>query len=113
MKLSTEDHWRLKHIMEAIADIEECLTRNPREDKIAQLALERLIGNIGEMCRTVSDGLKSAYPDIPWAQIRGMRNTVIHEYHKIKRERVWDVAEHKIPALKDWIKGIIEAGESK
>jgi uncharacterized protein with HEPN domain len=111
MKLSQNDYWRLTHILEAIADVEECLARNPREDKITQLALERLIGNIGEMCRTVSEELKAAYPDIPWAQIKGMRNTVIHEYHKIKKERIVDVAEHKIPALKDWIRGIIETSK--
>jgi uncharacterized protein with HEPN domain len=112
MKLSDDDLWRLHHVLATIADIEECLARNPREDKIVYIALERLVGNIGEACRTVSAELKAAYPDIPWARINGMRNAVIHEYHKVKKERVWDVAEHKIPALKDWITGIIEAHKS-
>ncbi len=108
MKLSEEDIWRLTHIEQFIANVEECLRRGPKEDEIVQAALERFIGNIGEACRAVSEDLKNAYPDIPWNRIVSMRNAVVHEYYKIKRERVWDVAEHKIPALKDWIKGIME-----
>lgn len=111
MRLPETDLWRLKHVLLAIADVEECLRRGTRGDRIVQAALERFVANIGEMCRGVSDALKVAYPHIPWADIVAMRNFLVHEYHKVKTETIWDVAEHKIPALKDWVKAIIEAHE--
>lgn len=110
MKLSADDLWRLNHMLLAIADIEECVKKR-HLDPLIQYALEKLITNIGEMARSVSPTLKQQYADIPWPNIVAMRNMLVHEYHKIDKETVWPVAEHKIPALKDWIIGIIEAHE--
>lgn len=108
MKLSDVNIWRLNHILQAIADVEMCVSKKDLNDKILHAALQKFIQNIGEMCRGASKTLQDTYPDIPWRDIIAMRNILVHEYYKIEKETLWDVAEHKIPVLKNWIMGILE-----
>ncbi len=102
------DAVRLQHILDEIAEIEHILALQDR-GVLAEAALERKYIIIGEACRAVSDAMKAHYPQIPWTDIIAMRNILVHEYYKVTKETLWDVAEHKIPALKDWTRGIIEA----
>jgi len=107
MTLSEADIWRLNHMLEAIAHIEVCVSQKESADKFMETALEKFIQNIGEMAKGVSLEIRLLYSEVPWSNIIGMRNILVHEYYKIKNERIWDVAEHKIPALKNWIEGIL------
>lgn len=103
------DAVRLQHILDEIAEIEHILTLQDRGG-LAEAALERKYIIIGEACRAISEAMKSQYPQIPWTDIIAMRNILVHE---VTKETLWGVAEHKIPALKDWVTGIIEAAEKK
>lgn len=107
MKLSETDRWRLRHILQAIEQVEDCVRRRNDADPLIQAATERFVQNIGEMCRGASEELKVAYPEVPWANIVGMRNILVHEYYLVNKETLWNVAEHKLPALKDWVSGIL------
>ncbi len=98
---------KLQHIFEAIEGINQLLESGLRND-IGEKALERYFEIIGEACRGVSENIRNKYPEIPWANIISLRNFISHEYDKVKIETLWDIAQHKIPALKDWIKGILE-----
>ncbi len=98
---------RLKHIFDEIAEIEDILRENNRS-KIFESALERKYTIIGEACRAISQEMKDKYKKVPWNNIISMRNVLVHEYYKVEKETLWDVAEHKIPALKDWIQGILD-----
>ena len=49
------------------------------------------IGQIGEHVRNLSDDMKSELSDIPWRQIRDMRNRLIHNYDEIRTDMVWGV----------------------
>lgn len=102
------DRERLTHVLEAIAGIETLLKLDERND-IHEKAMERYFEIIGEACRAVSKSLRADYPQVPWTNIIALRNVISHEYEKIDVKTLWDVAEHKIPALKHWIEGIIEA----
>ena len=73
-----------------------------------EAALERKYTIIGESCRAVSANMRIKYPEIPWSDIIAMRNILVHEYYKVEKETLWEIAEHKIPPLKDWITGILE-----
>lgn len=98
---------RLNHILDCCTKITNYTVGSDKDEK-TQEAIERNLTIIGEACRVVSDELKSQYPLIPWSEIRGMRNILVHEYYITEKETIWDVAEHKIPALKSWIEGILE-----
>ena len=63
---------------------------------------------IGELSRGLSDSFKELHSNIPWKQIRGMRNVVVHKYGDIDLDTLWDVLMHDIPKLHDACKKIYE-----
>ncbi|MCK6454197.1 MAG: DUF86 domain-containing protein [Alphaproteobacteria bacterium] len=68
-------------------------------DRMLLLALERAIEIIGETASKVSDRTREGAPSIPWPQIAGMRNRLIHAYFDIDRNILWKTVTEEIPAL--------------
>ena len=68
-------------------------------DRRTQLAVERSLEIIGEAAGRVSALFCDAHPEIPWRQIIGQRNVLIHEYGEIKQERIWKVVKENVPQL--------------
>ncbi len=68
-------------------------------DEVMQHAVMRLIQIIGEAARKVSPEFQEAHPEIPWTQIIGMRNRLVHEYFRVVTEIVWEVVARDLPAL--------------
>jgi len=68
-------------------------------DRRTQLAVERSLEIIGEAAGKVSNLFRNAHPEIPWRQIIGQRNVLIHEYGEIKQERIWKTISEDIPQL--------------
>ena len=62
-------------------------------------AVARNLEIIGEAVRQLSDEFKGAHPDIPWNQIGGMRNRIVHEYFGLDLEIIWQVIQHDLPGL--------------
>ncbi|MEK6747070.1 MAG: HepT-like ribonuclease domain-containing protein [Pseudomonadota bacterium] len=98
---------KLEDTLKAIAGMERLLASELR-DEFAEKALERYFEIIGEACRGISKNIRDKYPYIPWSNIIALRNIISHEYDKIEITTLWEIAEHKIPALKDWIQGILD-----
>ncbi len=68
-------------------------------DEDLQLAPTHLIQIVGEAASRASEGLRAAYPDLPWAQIIGMRHRIVHDYLRVRAEVVWETATGDIPPL--------------
>jgi len=68
------------------------------QDKVTRLALLHLVQTIGEAAKRVSAAQQAATA-IPWAEIRGMRNRIIHDYANINYEILWDTVTLHIPPL--------------
>jgi len=68
-------------------------------DENLRLALTHLIQVIGEAARQVSREFSNTCPEIPWADIIGMRNKVVHDYLGINEDIVWEVATKDLPRL--------------
>lgn len=68
-------------------------------DRTLRLALERLIEIIGEAAKRVPPDTRAAYPAIPWADIVGMRNKLVHDYLEVDPEQVWQVVTGDLPGL--------------
>jgi uncharacterized protein with HEPN domain len=68
-------------------------------DKKARAAVERQIITMGEAARLVSHELKQSHPEIPWRDIIGTRNVLVHEYSEVKIEIIWLLATRRIPEL--------------
>ena len=76
-------------------------------DRKTQLAVERSLEIIGEAAGRVSTWFRDAHPKIPWRQIIGQRNVLIHEYGEIKQERIWKVVREDIPKLTEFLKQFV------
>ena len=68
-------------------------------DGTTQDAVIRQIGIVGEAASKLSTDFRAKYPTIPWIQIIGMRNVVVHQYWEVKLEVVWEAATRDVPAL--------------
>ncbi len=62
-------------------------------------AVIRNIGVIGEAAKQLPEDFKAAHPEIPWHQVAGMRNRLIHDYAGVDLEIVWQVASAALPAM--------------
>lgn len=69
-----------------------------------------IIEIIGEAANKVSASLRDAEPEIPWRDIVGMRNRLIHAYFDIEPEFVWETVSRDLPTLVLQVRGILERG---
>jgi uncharacterized protein with HEPN domain len=76
-------------------------------DRRTQLAVERSLEIIGEAAGRVSALFRKAHPEIPWRQVIGQRNVLIHEYGEIKQERIWKVVVENVPQLIESLKQFV------
>lgn len=105
------DRVRLNHILECAAMISEWLSQVSKEsffvNKQLQAAIIRQIEVIGEATKNVSNSLKEKYSEVPWKEIAGMRNMLIHEYFDVDLEEVWVTSTEDIPELIKQIKIVL------
>ena len=71
-------------------------------------AIVRCFEIIGEAVNKIPDEIKRKYTKIPWIDIAGMRNKLIHEYFGIDCEILWKTIKYRIPELKEEMSKILE-----
>jgi uncharacterized protein with HEPN domain len=64
-----------------------------------QSAVMRPLEIIGEAARRISQQTRDAHPEIPWTQMIGLRNLLIHEYFRLDLMTVWDTVQNDLPRL--------------
>ena len=62
-------------------------------------AVIRALEIIGEAARHIPSDIQRQHPDIPWAEIIGMRNVVIHDYFGVDNEVIWRTVQEDLPPL--------------
>ena len=80
-------------------------------DEDLQIVLTHLIEIIGEAARSVTQEFRAVHPNIPWADIIGMRHRLIHDYSNIDLEQVWGTAVRDIPTLISLVEPLIPPEE--
>ncbi|NNM85678.1 MAG: DUF86 domain-containing protein [Phycisphaerales bacterium] len=99
-------HDMFSHASEAVQLLGSASRDDLRCNRMMQLALTRLVEIIGEAATRVSIATKEANPDIPWPQIIGMRNRLIHGYDVTDWDLPWDTVTTDLPPLINSIKRI-------
>lgn len=78
------------------------------EDEKTYMATVRALEIIGEAIRHILEEIKQKYREIPWHEIIGFRNTVIHEYFGIDKSIVWNTATIDTLFLKEQISHVLQ-----
>lgn len=103
----------LHHIRDAIERVERHLAELSREEflesELVQDAVVRQLEIIGWAARNLSDDLRQAHAEVPWTEIVGMRNRLIHAYFQVDLEIVWEIVQVDLPLLKGQIERLVES----
>lgn len=107
-----DDSVYIRHISDSIERIEKYL-KDIDEDEFArntliQDAVIRQLAIIGEAGKRIPHDLRKRHKDIPWKDVVGMRDKLIHDYFGVDLQAVWDTATIDIPELKKEVKKILK-----
>jgi uncharacterized protein with HEPN domain len=101
---------RIRHLLEAIAECQSFTAgmtiEGFRDDPKTLKAVVWNLMVMGEAARHIPTEIEAAYPEIPWATIRGMRNHMVHGYDVIDVSIVWNVVQDRLAALVPILKRI-------
>ena len=59
------------------------------------------LSQMGELCKNVDTDYAQRYPQIPWSEMYGLRNRIVHDYDGVNLRLVWEIISEDIPALSD------------
>ncbi len=115
----TDQRVYLRDISERIQRI-ETFTAGGRETYIQSLLIQdgviRNFEVIGEICKRLPPELTQQHPEIPWRQISGFRDVLIHDYEEVDIEAVWRIVENDLQPLKNAVMAMLrtlETGEDE
>lgn len=101
----------LQHIVESIHLIEEYSLHLTPEKFQANYAMQdaiiRRLEIIGEAVKNIPISFKAKYPEIPWKQMAGMRDILIHEYFDVDLSLTWSVVQRELPPIKKKLLAIL------
>ena len=104
---------RLRHMLDharEAAAIGQGKTRSDlSRERLLELALVRLVEIVGEAAARVPKETQSKYPSIPWPDLIGMRNKVIHEYDRVDLDILWNTVTVELPELVKQLERIVDA----
>ena len=101
---------RLQDILDAIAQIQAEQTKGKAAfdaSPLLQVWMVHHLMIIGEAVRAIDPATRQRYPSVPWRQIAGMRNILVHDYFRINQAIVWETVEKHLPALKEEIEKLL------
>jgi uncharacterized protein with HEPN domain len=109
--MTDKDLVRLKHMLDSINAILEFVRDKNRvnlsESRLLSSAIARELEILGEAAGRVSQETQDRYPQLPWRQIIGMRNRLIHAYFDIDYDIIWRTIHQSLPTLQNQIEKVV------
>jgi uncharacterized protein with HEPN domain len=106
---------RVRHMLDAAVEAVEFhhgkTVNDLLRDRVLALALVRCLEIIGEAASKVSPATRGEYPSVPWVDIIGMRNRLIHAYFDIDISLIEQTVTGDLPTLIDRLKAIVASAE--
>ena len=107
--------FRLRHIIEAAEKVRYYVESMSLEEFLADSrtsdAVLRNLEIIGEAARLVPEEVTSQYSQVPWADMRALRNVVAHEYDRVDLGTIWDAIHNDLPPLALLLQQVLEMEE--
>ncbi|MBI4403549.1 MAG: DUF86 domain-containing protein [Deltaproteobacteria bacterium] len=104
------DQVYIEHMAKAaeltIAFVQGITKEQFEKDLMRQSAVMKQLEIIGEAAGNLSEKFRSDHPAIPWKKIIGMRNILIHAYHRANMDTIWRTTQKSIPSLLSNLKKI-------
>ena len=107
----SRDKRYISDIYQCILRIEEYTSSGESAFMNTTLIQDGVIRNfeiIGEATKRLSSDLRSNYPSVPWKQIAGFRDVLIHDYLRIDCQEIWSTITNNLPELKVQIEQILQ-----
>jgi uncharacterized protein with HEPN domain len=106
----------LRHIADAVARIGAYLPKDRQaffDDTLCQDAVMRNLAVIGEAVKKLPTSLRSQHPEVPWKDIAGMRDVLIHDYVSVDIALVWDTVQRDLPILRAAVTALLVESRSE
>jgi len=101
--LPPDDLIRLRHMLEAAEEISRFIDGKEfpdfEKERMLSLSVIKALEIVGEAAGRVSETTRKALPEIPWTDIVGMRNRLIHGYFDVNLQIVWKTVQTDLPPL--------------
>jgi uncharacterized protein with HEPN domain len=81
------------------------------EDRRTQSAVIRELMIVGEAAKKISMEFRAAHPEIPWRDITGMRDVLVHDYRDVNLQNVWVAATESVADLVEKLEPLIPEAE--
>jgi uncharacterized protein with HEPN domain len=97
----------LQTALEALSFTDGVTFEHFANNQVMRRAVERDLEVIGEAARRVSAETQSSNPEIPWGDIVGQRNVLIHDYGRVDVDLIWKVTLNDLPLLIQQLKALL------
>ncbi|MEK7161404.1 MAG: DUF86 domain-containing protein [Patescibacteria group bacterium] len=102
----------LEHVLQSadlVADyIKDATKKKLLEDVGLQDKVIRRLAIIGEAVKHLPSDFRNKHKAIPWKEIAGMRDILVHEYYNVDAPLVWRVAKFRLPSMRKYLSRVIE-----
>jgi uncharacterized protein with HEPN domain len=105
-----DDREKIRDILEAIERVEKYSARGRQAfegDELIQIWIVHHLQIIGEAARALSAEFTGAHSQVPWSQLVGMRNVLVHHYFGVDTDIVWEAVKRDLPSLKAQLETIL------
>lgn len=107
-----EDDVLLRDMLDHARFAIEAVAKKERSDLDSDLilaaALERFIEVIGEAASKISPSTRASSPEIPWKEIIGMRNRLVHGYAAVDHDIIWNVVSRDLPKMTEALAELLD-----